>query len=233
MPYASLQAIREGAGLQSRVENGELSGDADGTNKVFVTERRPVVDRNNDDVVGTEDVTVYVNDLPVTVSDVNEKTGEITLAAAPVANAVVTADYCFSVLSDDEAQAKQAEADNWVDTKLSGTIAVPITGNVPGLISTAARMYAAGLILTEDSGSRADTELTSKDGFAKLKAARELIADYIAGVIAKRKATGNSTGGSNAISTTSDEDIFNRDSDDIPELSTGFTTDDEYFMRRR
>ena len=59
MPYASLQAIREGVGLQSRVENGELSGDADGTNKAFVTERRPVVDRNNDDVVGTEDVTVY------------------------------------------------------------------------------------------------------------------------------------------------------------------------------
>ena len=36
-----------------------------------------MVDRNNDDVVGTEDVTVYVNDLPVTVSDVNEKRAKL------------------------------------------------------------------------------------------------------------------------------------------------------------
>ena len=134
---------------------------------------------------------MYVNDLPATVSDVNEKNGRNLHwppRQSPMPLLLPTTVLVF--WSDDEAQAKQAEADNWVDTKLSGTIAVPITGNVPGLISTAARMYAAGLILTEDGGSRADTELTSNGTVLPLKAARELIADYIGGVIAKRKAAG-------------------------------------------
>lgn len=148
MSYASIQAIREGAGLLQRDVNAKPKGTIDGSNRVFVVPRRPIVDRDYDDEVTTDDVTAYVDGIPVNVSDVDATTGKITLKTAP-ASGVVTVDYCFSPITDDYTAGKQQEADSWVDLKIKAYIKTPVDP-VPGIIATATEMYAAGLILTRD-----------------------------------------------------------------------------------
>jgi hypothetical protein len=227
--YASIQAIREGAGLSNRSENEKLSGTVDGSNAVFTVRRRPIVDTNYDDTVGPEDVKAYVDGVSVEVTNVDAAAGTIELAVAP-ASGVVTADYRFSPISDEYVQTKQLEANSWVDLKIKGYIAVPLQDPIPGIITTAAEMYAAGLILTRDWGSRVDSELTSKDGFNKIKQARELINDYIQGLKDEREKKGSSN--NNSVSAMSDGDVFSRT--EIPELDAerGDPTDDNWFMRR-
>ncbi len=231
MPYASVQAIRESAGLLSRVQNETPKGTVDNSNRDFVVKRRPIVDGNNDDEVDATDVNAYVNGALVAVSAVDAKSGKVTLQTAPATGTAVTIDYQFSPITDEYTEGKQEEADSWVDLKLrdrtiNPALELPLNP-VPGVIATAAEMYAAGLILTRDWGSRVDSEQTSKDGFAKIKQARELIADYIAGVLADQKV--GSTTSDNAVSTASDADPFSRTYE-----GDGFGCDpDDAFMRRQ
>lgn len=231
MSYASIQAIREGAGLLNRVNNETPTGATNGTNRDFVVGRRPIVDGNYDDVVGTEDVQAFVNDEPVVVSNVDAASGKITLAVAPAADDSVTVDYQFSPITDEYTETKQVEADSWVNMKIQGYIAVPLKDPVPGIITSAAEMYAAGLILTRDWGSRVDSELTSKDGFNKIKQARALLDDYIQGLKDAKMRSGNFTG-DNSVSTASDHDVFSRHEHELGHNGFGDHTDDEFFMRR-
>lgn len=232
MSYASIQAIREGCGLLLRVNNEKPKGAVDGSNSVFVVARRPIVDSNNDDVVDEEDVNVYVDGIPVTVTDVNSTTGAITLGAAP-ASGIVTIDYCHSPITDDYTGGKQDEADSWVDLKIKSYVKVPLNP-VPGIISTAAELYAAGLILTRDWGSRVDSEQTSKDGFAKIKQARDLIADYIAGLKADNATIKDQNGSNASVSVATDCDVFDREERELGHNGYfGDPTDDEGFMRRK
>lgn len=230
MPYASIQAIREGAGLLNRVNNETPTGAINGSNRDFVVGRRPIVDGNYDDVVGKEDVQAFVNDAPVVVSNVDAASGKITLAVAPATNDDVTVDYQFSPITDEYTETKQVEADSWVNMKIQGYIAVPLD-DVPGIITSAAEMYAAGLILTRDWGSRVDSELTSKDGFNKIKQARALLDDYIQGLKDARIRKASYNGSENSVSTASDHDVFSRHEHELGH-NRGDHTDDEYFMRR-
>lgn len=233
MSYAGIQAIREGCGLLKRVNNEKPKGVVDGSNHVFVVARRPIVDSNNDDVVDESDVTVFVDGVPVTVNDVNPTTGAITLATAPPSG-IVTADYCYSPLTDDYVAGKQDEADSWVDLKIKAYAKVPLNP-VPGIIATTAELYAAGLILTRDWGSRTDSEQTSKDGFAKIKQARDLIADYIQG-LKEDNATKKDISGGALVSATGDRDVFSRHERELidhPHDGPYSNTDDEGFNRRR
>jgi hypothetical protein len=223
MSYASVQAIRESAGLLSRSENETPNGTVDGSNKSFTVKRRPIVDSDYDDDVTVSDVQARVNGSSVVVSSVDATTGVFVLAAAPTAGQKVTVDYRFSPLTDDYVSGKQQEADSWVDMKIKPYVAIPLNP-IPGILSTVAEMYAAGLILTKDWGNRNDTELTSKDGNQKLKTARELLADYLQGVEDEKKAL--NTAGQGSASVLTDADPFSR---------TGFnrTTDEEDFFMRR
>lgn len=234
MPYASIQAIREGAGLLSLVNNETPVGEIDGSNLLFTVVHRPIVDGNYDDIVDKNDVQVFVNGTAVVVSDVDAASGTITLAVAPVANDDVVVDYQFSQITDDYVEQKQTEADSWVNMKISSYISCPLKDPVPGVITSAAELYAAGLILTRDWGSRVDSELTSKDGFNKIKTARELLADYIQGLKDAQKRAGNYNGGTNSVSATSDHGVFPRHEHELGGHHDGpfGPTDDEGFMRR-
>lgn len=228
MSYARIQAIRESAGLLSRVSNETPNGAVDGNNRVFIVKRRPIVDGNYDDAVTEEDVHVFVSGVPVVIEDIEPLTGKITLRDIPLATAKVTVDYQFSPITDDYTEGKQEEADSWVDLKLKPYLSkgyidtLPLTP-VPGIISTVAEMYAAGLILTRDWGSRVDSEQTSKDGYQKLKTARDLLADYITSI--ENDNSANNTNGDNSVSVMTDGDVFDR------ELGDRDCDDQDRFMR--
>lgn len=233
MSYVTQQSIRENAGMLKRVTGETPSGLVNGTNKAYTTKRGPLVDSNNDGEVTAEDVVAYVAGVAVAVTSVDAPTHTITLAAAPANGSKVTVDYFFSPLTDDYVDGKVAEADSWVDLKLKsseayqlGYITLPIEPT-PGVLSTAAEMYAAGLILTRDYGSSPDTSLTSKDGYQKLKTARELILDYIGGALVAGRTS--SQGSKNAVTVITNRDVFNREHYE----NVIYADDDEWFMRRQ
>lgn len=227
MAYASVLAIRETAGLLSRVDNETPGGLINSSNREFVVKRKPIVDRDDDGEVTPKDVIAYVNDEVVTVSSVDADTGTITLASAPATGTRVRVYYSFSPLATDYVEGKAEEADSWVDMKVGHIIATPLSP-VPAIIKTAAELYAAGLILMRDWGNRSDTELTAKDGGAKMDRAAKLIQDYLDGLKNKKRLA--ATSASDVVSTASDGDVFSRE----PEghCREHDNTDDEFFMRR-
>lgn len=213
MSYASVQSIRESAGLLSKAENETPAGSANGTNKVFTTKRRPIVDSNNDDEVTIEDVSLFVNGASVPVASIDKDTGTVNAVTAPVNGAKVTIDYHFSPISDEYVEGKQEEADDWVDTKIRTAGILPAPNlplePIPGVISTIAELYAAGIILTRDQGSRYDGEQTSRDGFSKIKQARELMEDFLDGLRAENQTDNNAA--YNTVSIITDANVFARD----------------------
>ena len=132
-------------------------------------------------------------------------------------------------MPDDYVDGKEAEAEAWVNTKLQGYVTLPLQGPIPGTISTITELYAAGLILMRDYGSRVDTELTSKDGIAKIKLARELMKDYTDGILYENKTT-NANGNSASASSTGDGNVFTRTAPRIDSCDT--VNNDDFFMRR-
>lgn len=231
MSYAGIQSIREGAGLQFRKEKETPAGVVDGTNKTFTAKRAPFVDTDKDDQVSDDDVTVYVGGVPVQVEEVQPVSGTVVLAVAPAAGQKVTIDYSFSTKSDDFIGGKQDEADDWINRQLKpyaqkGWIKLPLN-EVPGLIATIAEQYAAGLILTGDTNARTDASKTARDGTAKIKLARELLADYIQSLVTDNQVSNADGGGS--VSVISDRDIFARDIIDSPDIPRNL--DDDRFMR--
>lgn len=227
MAYATIQAIREAAGLQSRIENETPAGPVDGTNRVFVVKRKPIADANYDEVVDAEDVQVMAAGVTVEVESVNADTGEITLKTAPGVSVPVRVFYHFSPLTTQYVEGKQEEADSWVDMKVGGSVEVPILP-APAVISTAAELYAAGVILYKDWGNRSNTEYTTKDGDLKISQARKLIEEYLASLKQQRQANSSS---SQAVSAVTDPNVFSR----TPDNGSTFdeSTNDSFFWNRK
>lgn len=227
MAYATIQAIREAAGLQSRIENETPAGPVDGTNRVFVVKRKPIADANYDEVVDAEDVQVMAAGVTVEVESVNADTGEITLKTAPGVNVPVRVFYQFSPLTTQYVEGKQEEADSWVDMKVGGSVEVPILP-APAVISTAAELYAAGVILYKDWGNRSNTEYTTKDGDLKISQARKLIEEYLASLKQQRQANSSS---SQSVSAVTDPNVFSR----TPDNGSTFdeSTNDSFFWNRK
>lgn len=78
----------------------ECIGVGDSTDKTFNTGKYPIADSTLSGTVDTSDVAVYVGAsrsvaTPVTVSTVNEATGEITLSTAPATGAKVYCTYKY------------------------------------------------------------------------------------------------------------------------------------------
>lgn len=230
MSYAGILAIRESAGLLSKAENRKLDGVIDGTNKEFYADRRPIVDIDNDGEVTGDDVAVFVDSVAVAIESIEAQTGKITLVSAPAVNSVVTADWAFSGITDSYVEGKQQESDNWVDTLIRAYVKLPLDP-VPGLVQTAAEMYAAGLILTSDDGARVDSEQTAKTGFGKIKLARQLIEDYIQGLKNEGITINDDNGNKSVASSLSDCDVFDREYEESY-YGRGGQTDDEWFNRR-
>ena len=175
--YIGQQSVREEAGLQHEVLAESLGGTVDGSNRVFVTSFKPIVDRNYDGIVSTDDVIVYVNGLPVAISSINAVSGAITLTAAPVSGAVVTADYAYSPVKDQFLDDVLEEVQDIINERLEDITTVPFT-TVPKTIRLVAKYWAAGLLLARDYGFNSDTDQTSKDGYKKIEKAGEWLDKY-------------------------------------------------------
>jgi len=177
--YETKQRILEEAGLVHAVRDEVPAGLVNGSNKVFTVAHKPLADRNYDDTIDAEDVTVYVNGSAVTVAGVDETDGEITLLSAPASNADITVDYNYAVVADQVVCDVRDEAQDFVDEYMDGTDTVPYSP-VPATIRKITRFYAAGLLLARDYGSGADIENTSKDGYLKMDKAEAWLEKYVA-----------------------------------------------------
>lgn len=177
----TLQAIRQEAGLQHQKKSDVVLGTADGTNKIFITPRTYVVDRNHDDVLTGADVVLYANGIPVAVDTVVAESGQITAVAAPTNGATMKADYAYSVMNNEDVLAYRVEGTDWLKTKVRSYINYDelTTDTYPKVFGTIVRLYCAGLILIRDYGSSADTDKTSKDGYEKIKLAEKLLNDWV------------------------------------------------------
>lgn len=206
VPYITRQDVREEAGFQHVEENGSLTGILDGTNKTFMTEHKPIVDRNYDGVTNAEDVTVYVDGAPAPVNIIDFDNGVIELVDAPSAESTPVIHYHHSQLQDRYVDSLIAQATGIVHRALkSNGIVTPFdTDNdthkdyYPS-IQMIVKLYAAGLALTRDYGSSADTEETSKDGYKKMKTAKEeltsLLTDLLDDPLIPNNQANGGTGG--------------------------------------
>lgn len=187
--YANYLSIRKESAHQNLVKLEELSGVADGSNAAFTAGRTYIVDRNGNDnidvAVANGDVIVYVNNTPVVVNAVDPVSGLITLASAPANGATVLATYAYSVLSDAEVDDYRKQAIDFVHRSISKIVAVSdwvADTDVPPLVRSVVRIYAAGLILIGDQGLNTDNEESSKDGYKRLQTAKNLLKEYISQV---------------------------------------------------
>ena len=178
-PYVTNQEVREEAGFQHIEETASLVGVIDGSNATFMTQHKPIVDRDYNDVVDIDDVTVYVDGTPVPITSVDAATGVIILTTAPAADTEVSCYYAHSQLMDRYVENAIARATGIVHRCLkSNGIATPFVAENDNqveylpVIQMIVTMYAAGLALTRDYGSTADTEETSKDGYKKMTTAK-------------------------------------------------------------
>lgn len=179
VPYITRQDVREEAGFQHVEENGSLTGILDGNNKIFMAEHKPIVDRNYDDLTNTEDVTVYVDGAPAAVNIIDFENGVVTLETAPSEDSTPSIHYHHSQLSDRYIDSLIAQATGIVHRafKANGIVTPFDTDNdthkdyYPS-IQLIVKLYSAGLALTRDYGSSADTEETSKDGYKKMSTAK-------------------------------------------------------------
>jgi hypothetical protein len=221
MSYLTRQAVREEAGFQE-VETEALAGVTDGNNASFAASRTPVVDNNNDDLLGVTDVIIRVNGVPVAVSSVDGPTGVFVLAQAPAADSEVTGSYASSALPDSYIDELIAEAEALVNNGLRKYTTVPLgetNDNFPAA-RRIAKLYAGGFALIRDYGKNTDTEETSKDGYEKLRTARRLLEELIGTV----KDNSDSSGSGGDAKTVSEGHIFRHRSPD--------TSSHNFFMRK-
>lgn len=225
--YATLQEIRQEAGVQHLKENDAVTGDANGSNVDFYTNELVVVDGNHDDVLDASDIVVYVNDVVATVSAVVQDTGKITMQTAPANGATVTARYWFSRLNDATVAKVRKEATYYV-RRMAGSVynldSIVNDDTLPPEFTTAVRLYAGGLLLIQDYGSGADTDETSKDGYKKIAAAKKIIKEFI-----EEYADDSGSISATTVSSTRDGNVFPRKTDD-EDLDIS-TSDDDEFMR--
>lgn len=229
--YSSYQDIREESGHHHLAKLEDLTGATDGVNTEFYVKRTYVVDRNYNDTLdvatASGDVVVYDDDVAVSVSAIDANTGEITLGSAPAASSEMLATYAYSSASDALIDKRRKEAISYVQRKINGIIDFGAWQgtDVPDIVKTVVRIYAAGLILIRDQGLNTDTEETSKDGYKRLAVAKSLLGEYLEEVM-------ESTGSTNrvGISTKSDGNIFKRETDLTNNYGESVSVD-EHFMR--
>lgn len=223
---ATLQAIREEAGLQHiKMAATPTPATGDGSNLDFYVDRKYVVDRTYDDVLDGTDVVVYVAGEAATVSSVVADTGRVRMVDAPANAATVRVDYAHSVLSDTGAGIVRSEATSWLRSKVNSYIDYDelTEGTYPAIFSTVVKLYAAGLLLIRDYGSSADTNLSSKDGYEKIKLAKSMISDWITDTLDDEDTIAPLSG-----SLRTDGNVFRRNTDLDGTLSSPYPDDDRF-----
>lgn len=229
MHIISLQEILEEAGFH-HVQNGVgLFGETDGNNTVFVADRKPLTDNNYDDRVTAKDLTVYVDNIPVDIASVDAKTGVIRLVDAPEEGSTVTADYVYTVVSDEYIKKIRKAAEGWIFMALRNAKLCSSMGDAvfdSGLVAEMCRNYAAARLLIREYGYNQDIEGTSKDGYKRLEQVQADLEKFIqnGGDCGGNDDLDDSSASNGRMLATSDGDFFKFD-------DNGYSSD-RYFERR-
>jgi hypothetical protein len=211
--FTTLQDILEEAGLASDVHGETPAGVVDNANKLFTVPNKPLTDANYDDKVDKDDVQIYFDGVPAAVSSVNEQFGTITTVEAPAEDVEVTIDYRYSAITMRFLANLRDEAEATINTRMRSVDSCAPYGidgaEVPKKISGIARRIAAGWLLTRDYGFNQDIEGTSKDGYKKLEVAEQELETYAkSGGNCGVDGSGSPGGGDDAVSTSSDGNLF-------------------------
>ena len=128
MVYGDLKEVRSLAGIKQVFVHKQKIGKGDAT---IVTFRLPNVGHDigylldqsgaQTSTITTDDITVYVTGVSVTITSIDQEGGTVLLAAAPANNAQVTAEYQYSRISDAEVIAAMTIAKPQVDDIIRGS----------------------------------------------------------------------------------------------------------------
>lgn len=179
--FTSLHEIRREAGLVRQTTDNRVIGKVDGTNREFYANHAPIVDRNNDDIVTTADVTCYVDGEVVIAQAVEAASGKVVLANPPERDAVVELAYEHSAADDTEVEKRRSNAQNWLRRRVKAhyNLNEVTSDNFPDAWEDAVRLRAAGMLQISDWGTNIDTDGSSRDGYQKIKLASQIIDEWI------------------------------------------------------
>ncbi len=128
MVYGSMSVVRSKSGAKLIFEHNVKLGVGDDSTLVF---RIPAIGNNlaflidqdgvTTSTITTDDITVYVNKVPVTVDSIDNFAGTVTLSTPPSNGAVVTADYMWSEVSDEEILKAMESAEEIVNEIIRGS----------------------------------------------------------------------------------------------------------------
>lgn len=107
MVYGLIDDVRTLAGIKPVFQHSVQLADGDGSTTEFKipavgNEQGYFLDTSSTDTstITTDDVVVYDDGVPVTVSAIDQDAGTVTLSVAPALDSVMTIDYKFSEVSD-------------------------------------------------------------------------------------------------------------------------------------
>jgi hypothetical protein len=133
MVYGTIETVRNLSGNRPQKAYGVSIGTGDnsetefllpyvGLNEGYILDQSEQTSATPTILVAPADVTVYVDEVPVTVSSVDPEKGSVTLASAPADAGDVTADYWHSVISDESVIVSMNDAKNIVDEIIDGDL---------------------------------------------------------------------------------------------------------------
>lgn len=188
--FVTLQEVREQAGFQFK-ERGESLGTGNGSNTIFYTDRKPVVDNNYSGSVTIADLIVYVAGTSVTISAIVASNGKITLASAPGSDAAVTGDYDWSNLEDAFVQGYLDEAHNFILSALSKSHTLTdLDSDTPVILELIEKKLAAGYLLDKEYSAGGD-ESDDTRGRRWIKWAEQKLQEIVDGKLPLIDTAGN------------------------------------------
>lgn len=180
--YVTNQEVREQAGFQYK----ELS-EVVATAKTFYVDNKPIVDRDYDGDVDTNDIVVYAAGSAVAISSVASATGLIVLTATPVG--VTTVDYDWSNLDDTTLITYVNEAHDYIIGKLAKVYSLPLA-STPNILKLIEKRLAAGLLLDKEYSVGGD-ETEDSRGRRWIKWAEKKLEDIVDGKLELVDSSGN------------------------------------------
>lgn len=188
--YTTLQSIRQMANLQRLKKLESLGGLANASNRVFTMAKFPIVDSNYDDVTDATDIAITINGVPLAaagITSVDTDDGNVTLVAAPANGALVQCTYYYSPINDSMIAGLRTQAEGWLNRRVKNFIDISQldASSFPADWATIIQFRAAGIALVNDYGQSADTDLSSKDGYLKMKTASDMLSEYIGDIMSQ------------------------------------------------
>ena len=116
---------------------------------------------------------------PPTLTTTQWRLNRRTLPPVPSSRVILA--YEFSAIEQAEIERRRKSAENWLKRKVSRVYnwATLDMANFPDVWEDAVRLYAAALLQISDWGTNVDVDGSSKDGYMKLKTAKQMIDEWV------------------------------------------------------